>query len=81
MVKEDKNGTTFFYNKRLNLSNVYKDFVAAGINYGIIEQGNYSSDEYKQLIKSYVNFNKKKIDELAGHNRGFLYRETIYRVR
>ena len=81
LVKEDKNGTTFFYNKRLNLSNVYKDFVAAGINYGIIEQGNYSSDEYKQLIKSYVNFNKKKIDELAGHNRGFLYRETIYRVR
>lgn len=81
LVKEDENGTTFFYKKRLNLSNVYKEFLEAGINYGIIEQGDYSSDQYKELIKSYVNFNKRKIDELVGHNRGFLYRKTIYRVR
>ena len=81
LVKEDKNGTTFFYNRRLNLSNVYKELVDSGINYGIIEQGDYSSDEYKELINAFVNFNKQKIDELAGHNRGFLYRETIYKVK
>lgn len=81
LVKEDKNGTTFFYNRRLNLSNVYKELVDSGINYGIIEQGGYSSDEYKELINAFVNFNKKKIDDLAGHNRGFLYRETIYKVK
>ena len=81
IVKEDSNGTTFFYNKRLNLSNVYKDLVDNNINYGIIEQGEFSSNDYKELIKSFVNFNKKKIDELAGHNRGFLYRETIYKVK
>ena len=81
IVKEDSNGTTFFYNRRLNLSNVYKELVECGINYGIIEQGDYNSDEYKELIKAYVSFNKLKIDELAGHNRGFLYRETIYKVK
>ena len=81
LVKEDNNGTTFFYNRRLNLSNVYKELVDSGINYGIIEQGDYSSDEYKELINSFISFNKQKIDELAGHNRGFLYRETIYKVK
>lgn len=81
LVKEDSNGTTFFYNRRLNLSNVYKELIDFGINYGIIEQGDYSSDEYKELINSFVNFDKQKIDELAGHNRGFLYRETIYKVK
>lgn len=81
LVKEDKNGTTFFYNRRLNLSNVYKELIDFGINYGIIEQGDYSSDEYKELINAFISFNKQKIDELAGHNRGFLYRETIYKVK
>ena len=81
IVKEDSNGTTFFYNRRLNLSNVFKELVECGINYGIIEQGDYNSDEYKELIKAYVSFNKLKIDELAGRNRGFLYRETIYKVK
>ena len=81
LVKEDKNGTTFFYNKRLNLSNIYKELVDCGLNYGIVEQGNYSYNEYKDLIAAFVNFNKDKIDELAGHNRGFLYRETIYKVK
>ena len=81
LVKEDSNGTTFFYNRRLNLSNVYKELVDSGINYGIVEQGDYSSDEYKELINAFVNFDKKKIDELAGYNSGFLYRETIYKVK
>ena len=81
IVKEDSNGTTFFFNKRLNLSNVYKELDSNDINYGIIEQGDYSSDEYKELINAFVDFNKFKIDELAGHNRGFLYRETIYKVK
>lgn len=81
LVKEDNNGTTFFYNRRLNLSNVYKELVDSGINYGIIEQGDYSSDEYKELINAFASFDKQKIDELAGHNRGFLYRETIYKVK
>ncbi len=81
LVKEDNNGTTFFYNRRLNLSNVYKELVDFSINYGIIEQGDYDSNQYKELINAFVNFNKKKIDELAGHNRGFLYRETIYKVK
>lgn len=81
LVKEDSNGTTFFYNKRLNLSNVYKELVGNNINYGIIEQGNFNNNQYKELIKSFVNFDKKKIDDLAGHNRGFLYRETIYKVK
>ena len=58
-----------------------KELEDSGINYGIIEQGDYSSLEYKELIKAYVSFNKLKIDELAGRNRGFLYRETIYKVK
>lgn len=81
LVKEDSNGTTFFYNKCLNLSNVYKELVVSNINYGIIEQGNFDNNQYKELINSFVNFDKKKIDNLAGHNRGFLYRETIYKVK
>lgn len=81
LVREDNNGTSFFYNKRLNLSNVYKELDKAGINYGIIEQGSFSKEEYEKLINSFINFNKAKIDKLAGHNRGFLYRETIYKVR
>ena len=60
---------------------VYKELENFGINYGIIEQGDYDSNQYKELINAFVNFNKQKIDELVGHNRGFLYRETIYKVK
>lgn len=81
LVKEDNNGTTFFYNKRINLSNVYLELVSNNINYGIIMQGDYSSLDYKKLITSFVNFDKKTINLLAGHNRGFLYRKTIYKVK
>ena len=81
IVKEDINGTTFFYNKRLNLSNIYKELDSNNINYGIIEMGSFNKSEYIELIKAFNNFDKKKIDELAGHNRGFLYRETIYKVK
>ena len=81
LVKEDDNGTTFFYNKRINLSNIYLELVSNNIDYGIIMQGNYSSLEYKKLITSFVNFDKKTIDLIAGHNRGFLYRKTIYKVK
>lgn len=81
LVIENKFGTSFFYNKILNLSNVYKSLDDSGINYGIIEQGNFKKCEYKELIRAFVNFDKEKIDKLAGHNRGFLYRETIYKVK
>ena len=81
LVKEDDNGTTFFYNKRINLSNIYLELVSNNIDYGIIMQGNYSSLEYRKLITSFVNFDKKTIDLIAGHNRGFLYRKTIYKVK
>ena len=81
LVKEDENGTTFFYNKLLNLSNVYQELIASDFDYGIIEQVNFTSSEYKELVKAFVNFNKVKIDEISGRNRGFLYRETIYKVK
>ena len=56
-----------------------KQVKSAGRN--IVKQ--YACDFYgnKELIKSFVHFDKRKIDELAGHNRGFLYRETIYKVK
>ena len=40
-----------------------------------------SCDEEQLLIIANSYFNKKKIDELVGYNRGFLYRETIYKVK
>ena len=81
LVKEDQNGTTFFYNKLLNLSNVYQELIDNSFDYGIIEQGNFTSNDYKELVKAFVNFNKEKLDEISGRNRGFLYRETIYKVK
>ena len=81
LVKEDQNGTTFFYNKLLNLSNVYQELIDNSFDYGIIEQGNFTSNDYKELVKAFVNFNKEKLDEISGRNRGFLYREKIYKVK
>ena len=81
LVKETDLGTTFFYNKILNLSNVYLKLQNSGINYGIINEGNFTTDEYISLINNFKDFNKSAIDKIAGHNRGFLYRETIYKVK
>lgn len=81
IVKEDKFGTTFFFNKRLNASSCYLHFREIGINYGIINQDEFDSNTYKKLIENFVNFNKKGIDEIASRNRGFLYRKTIYKVK
>ena len=81
LVKETDLGTTFFYNKILNLSNVYLKLQNNGINYGIINEGNFTTDEYISLINNFKDFNKSAIDKIAGHNRGFLYRETIYKVK
>ena len=81
IVKETDLGTTFFYNKILNLSNVYLKLQNNGINYGIINEGNFTTDEYISLINNFKDFNKSAIDKIAGHNRGFLYRETIYKVK
>lgn len=77
---ESKEGTTFRYGKRLNNSIAYKP-LENKIAYGILEQADFTSEMYEALIRAYHTFDQKKIDAIAGHNRGFLYRKTIYRVK
>lgn len=81
LIKEDKFGTTFFYNKWLNLSNIYETLSTNNIDYGLIKQDDLSTKDYLSLIDNYYHFNKEKIDSLLGHNRGFLFRQTIYKVK
>ena len=81
LVKEDQFGTTFFYNKWLNLSNIYETLSVNNLDYGILKQDDLNTKDYLTLIANYDHFNKEKIDSLLGHNRGFLFRPTIYKVK
>lgn len=79
-LQETEAGTTFKYGKRLNHSCSYEK-LKDKITYGVIEQDDLDTQTYQTLISAYRKNNLKQIDQIAGHNRGFLYRKTIYRVK
>lgn len=81
LLREDEHGTSFFYTKRLNLSRSYQHLQALGLSYGIIKQDDLETKIYQEVVASFKNFNKERIDEIIGGNRGFLYRKMIYRVK
>jgi len=80
IVRETKEGTSFLYGKRLNISSCYLEF-ADKIEYGIIKQDDFCFDSYLKLIHAFKKSDLKEIDKIAGRNRGFLFRKTIYQVK
>ncbi len=79
-VRQTEAGTTFRYGKRLNYSNMYVS-LQEQISYGILEQDDLTVETYQKLIQNFKKFNQLEIDKMIGHNRGFLYRKTIYQVK
>ena len=79
-LQEAKEGTTFRYGKRLNASSIYQE-VEPLISFGVLEQADLSSLEFLEVIRAYCHFDKKKLDTLLGHNRGFYYRNMVYQVK
>ncbi len=80
-VVEDSYGTTFYYHKRLNASKCYQDYCDCGIDYGILLQDDLSDDIFFEITSCYKKNDLERVDAIVGKNRGFLYRDSIYRVK
>lgn len=80
IVKETNEGTSFLYGKRLNASICYLELENI-IEYGIVKQDDLCYDSYQKLISAFRAADLKAIDQIVGHNRGFLFRKTIYQVK
>lgn len=75
---EDEFGTSFISLKRFNGCKYLEDM---NLDYGIVYQDDLDNDTVNKLVSDIKISNTKEIDDLVGHNRGFLNRKTIYQVK
>lgn len=89
MVFEDKNGTTFKYNKIRNNSICLKELINNNLDYVYLIEDDIDHDKFIDGLNLTSEFINKKIEEkeyvtnmknLFGGDTGFLYRKTIYKV-
>ena len=89
LVFEDKNGTTFKYNKIRNNSICLKELLDSNFPYVYLIEDDIDHDEFISGLKLTSDFINKKITEddytlnmkkIFGGDTGFLYRKTIYKV-
>lgn len=89
MVFEDKNGTTFKYNKIRNNSICLKELINNNLDYVYLIEDDIDHDKFIEGLNLTSEFINKKIEEkdyvtnmknLFGGDTGFLYRKTIYKV-
>ena len=89
MVFEDKNGTTFKYNKIRNNSICLKELINNNLDYVYLIEDDIDHDKFVNGLNLTSEFINKKIEEkdyvtnmknLFGGDTGFLYRKTIYKV-
>ena len=88
MVFEDKNGTTFKYNKIRNNSICLKELINNNLDYVYLIEDDIDHDKFIEGLNLTSEFINKKIEEkdyvtnmknLFGGDTGFLYRKTIYK--
>lgn len=80
-VLENKDGTSFISSKRFSAARIYETLVEEKIDYGVLEQGELTSDEFLEVIHNFKEFDKERLDKLLGKNTNFFYRRSIYRVK
>ena len=89
MVFEDKNGTTFKYNKIRNNSICLKELINNNLDYIYLIEDDIDHDKFIKGLNLTSEFINTKIEEkdyvtnmknLFGGDTGFLYRKTIYKV-
>ena len=89
MVFEDKNGTTFKYNKIRNNSICLKELINNNLDYVYLIEDDIDHDKFMNGLNLTSEFINKQIEEkkyvtnmkkLFGGDTGFLYRKTIYKV-
>ena len=89
IVFEDKNGTTFKYNKIRNNSICLKELINNNFPFVYLIEDDIEHDKFIKGLNLTSNFIKNNIDnleyissmkELFGADTGFLYRKTIYKV-
>lgn len=89
IVREEKDGTSIFLNKIINVSPYVDTLVQDGFDYGIVDFS-CLSDEIEEkcglLISSIINGKRvtesvQELENLVGNETGFLFRKTIYKVK
>lgn len=89
IVFEDKNGTTFKYNKIRNNSICLKELLNNNLPFVYLIEDDIDHDKFIDGLNLTSNFINNTIDnnkyvssmkELFGSDTGFLYRKTIYKV-
>ncbi len=89
LVFEDKNGTTFKYNKIRNNAICLKELINNNFPYVYLIEDDIDHDKFISGLKLTSNLINNTIDEkqyianmkeLFGSDTGFLYRKTIYKV-
>lgn len=89
MVFEDKNGTTFKYNRIRNNSICLKELINNNLDYVYLIEDDIDHAKFMNGLDLTSEFINKKIEEkdyvtnmknLFGGDTGFLYRKTIYKV-
>ncbi|MBR1385253.1 MAG: U32 family peptidase [Bacilli bacterium] len=85
IVTEEENGNALYYGKLLNGSVIIPD---TSVDYVILNDNLIDQELFKKslnLFKKLIDTKDKKyieeIDKLAGTNRGFFFKKTIYKVK
>ena len=78
----EKNSASFIYNEILNGINEVKELITNNIDYLILNGLMHNESDFNLIVDKYIKaINKEDIDQLEIHNTGFLYKETIYKVK
>lgn len=87
-IIDDEDGTTVYSSHILNGIEETLRLKDMGIDYVLLNSFNIDSNIFIDAVKMFKSANKKNIKELSDNidsklltNRGFLYNETIYRVK
>ncbi len=87
VVEEEKDGTTFKYNKILNNTRCLENLKENNFPYLVFIEDGIDEDKFYKSVDIINDYTKKGINnletiyDLIGRNTGFSYRKTIYRVK
>lgn len=81
-IIEDKNATLVYSNYILNGINEFKILKDNNIDYAVFNSFDIDTDKFLYIIKNLDNITEKEVDNiLTNTDKGFLYKETIYKVK
>ena len=89
-IVDNKEGTTVYSSKILNAFDEYLTFKKNNVDYCVLNSFLINANDFEELVKSFNNVNEDNQKELSDKvndilkdswDKGFLYKETVYRVK